>query len=151
MDKDHFQSVSALTLWSFTDFTDNRWGMGREFIQLIQQEKPEGRFPEQMSGLFNPAGWGAYVRAGFMFLKRARVVPQAQYPDFGCNFELFTNSEFLELESLGPLVTLQPGQITSYTEAWWLFDNVPDIDSEGSIRTAILPLVQQTAQSEVLV
>jgi len=151
MDKDHFQSVSPLTLWSFTDFTDNRWGMGREFIQLIQQEKPEGRFPEQMSGLFNPAGWGAYVRAGFMFLKRARVVPQAQYPDFGCNFELFTNSEFLELESLGPLVTLQPGQITSHTEAWWLFDNVPDIDSERSIRTAILPLVQQTAQSEVLV
>jgi len=29
-------SPSPLTLWSFTDFTDNRWGMGREFIQLIQ-------------------------------------------------------------------------------------------------------------------
>ena len=67
MDKDHFQSVSPLTLWSFTDFTDNRWGMGREFIQLIQQEKPEGRFPEQMSGLFNPAGWGAYVRGLHVF------------------------------------------------------------------------------------
>jgi hypothetical protein len=25
----------------------------------FQQEKPSGRFPEQMSGLFNPAGWDA--------------------------------------------------------------------------------------------
>ena len=151
MDKDHFQSVSPLTLWSFTDFSDSRWVLGQDFLQLNQQEKPTGRFPEQMSGLLNPAGWGVYARSGCVFLKRLNVVPRAQYPDFGCNFELFTNPEFLELETLGPVVTLQPGEATHHTEHWWLFDNVPDIDSEPSIRTAILPLVQQTAQSEVLV
>ena len=30
----------------------------------------------------------------------------ATYPDLGCNFETFTNEEILEIESLGPLVTL---------------------------------------------
>jgi len=69
------------------------------------------------------------------------VVPHAQYPDFGCNFELFTNAEFLELETLGPVVTLQPGQATHHTEHWWLFDGVPSIDTEDDIRSAILPLV----------
>ena len=144
MDKDHFQSISPLTLWSFTDFTDNRWVLGKDFLQLIQQESPTGRFPEQMSGLFNPEGWGAYVRSGFAFVKRVSVIPGASYPDFGCNFELFTNSEFLELESLGPIVTLQPGEATHHTEYWRLFDGVDSIASEDSIISCILQLLAQT-------
>jgi hypothetical protein len=145
MDKDHFQSVSPLTLWSFTDFTDNRWVLGRDFLQLIQQENPSGRFPEQMSGLFNAAGWGIYVHSGSAFLKRASSVAQAQYPDFGCNFELFTNPEFLELETLGPVVTLEPGELAHHTEHWWLFDGIPRITNEDSIRSALVPLARQTA------
>jgi hypothetical protein len=145
MDKDHFQSVAPLTLWSFTDFTDSRWVLGREFLQLIQQEKPAGRFPEQMSGLFNPSGWGAYARSGCVFLKRARTLPGSHYPDFGCNFEIFTNSEFLELETLGPVVTLRQTEVAQHTEHWWLFDGVPPITTEESIRSAILPLVAKTA------
>ena len=145
MDKNHYQSVAPLTLWSFTDFTDSRWSLGQEFVQLIQQESPLGRFPEQMSGLFNPAGWGAYFRSGCVFLKRAPIVPNAQYPDFGCNFELFTNPEFLELESLGPLVTLQPGQAVTHTEDWWLFDGVGPISDDESIRAEVLPLVERTS------
>ena len=145
MDKDHFQSVSALGLWSFTDFTDSRWMLGQEFVQLIQQETPAGRFPEQMSGLFNPSEWGVYVRSACAFLKRARVLTGSHYPDFGCNFEIFTNPEFLELETLGPVVTLQNSEITHHTEHWWLFDGVPSITTEETIRSAILPLVAKTA------
>lgn len=145
MDKEHFQSVSPLTLWSFTDFTDSRWVLGQDFLQLIQQERPLGRFPEQMSGLFNPAGWGVYVRAGCAFVKRASVVPHAEYPDFGCNFELFTNSEFLELETLGPIVTLQSGQATRHIEHWFLFDGISAIATEDSIGSVILPIVEQTS------
>ena len=25
------------------------------------------------------------------------------YPDFGCSFETFTNADFLEMETLGPM------------------------------------------------
>jgi hypothetical protein len=146
MDKDHFQSVSPLALWSFTDFTDNRWRLGSNFLQLVQQEKPAGRFTEQMSGLFNAAAWGAYVRSGSLFLKRTRIEPQGQYPDFGCNFEMFTNSEFLELETLGPVVTLQPGQSVEHTEDWWLFEGLSAIESEASIRSEVAPLVEETSR-----
>ena len=146
MDKDHFQSVSPLTLWSFTDFTDSRWVLGQEFVQLIYQAVPSGRFPEQMSGIFNPLEWGIYVRSGCVFMKRARVVRDAQYPDFGCNFELFTNPDFLELETLGPVVTLQPSEGAHHMEHWWLFDGIPPITTEETIRSAILPLVAKTAK-----
>jgi hypothetical protein len=145
MDKRHYQSVGPLTLWSFTDFTDRRWILGQDFLQLLQDEKPAGRFPEQMSGLFNPAEWGVYVCGSFVFLKRATVQTGKQYPDYGCNFEVFTNPDFLELETLGPVVDLPPGESTVHVEHWWLFDGVPPISTEESIRCEILPLVQKTA------
>ena len=143
MDKQHFQSVSPLTLWSFTDFTDSRWIIGSDFLQLQQQQKPTGRFPEQMSGLFNLGGWGAYISGNTVFLKRAAIVANAEYPDFGCNFEVFTNSEFLELETLGPVVTLQPGESTYHSEHWHLFEISAWLSSEDSIRSVILPLLQR--------
>jgi hypothetical protein len=140
MDKDHFQSVGPLTLWSFTDFADSRWVLGTEYVQLQQQTNPTGRFPEQMTGVYNPAGWGAYFLNGTLFLKRAPVAHGAVYPDFGCNFEVFTNPDFLELESLGPMVGLGPGESMSHTERWALFGNVPGGDDDSWIRSAILPL-----------
>jgi hypothetical protein len=143
MDKDHFQSVGPLTLWSFTDFADSRWALGTEFIQLRQQSKPTGRFQEQMTGIFNPAGWGAYFVAGMVFIKRAQVVPGAPYPDFGCNFEIFTNPEFLELESLGPKVQLAPGESTMHQEVWTLFQNVPDGEDEQWVRSAVAHLAAE--------
>ena len=144
MDKDHFQSVGPLTLWSFTDFADARWRLGTEFVQLRQQSNSTGRFQEQMTGVFNPAGWGAYVLNGTVFVKRALATPGAQYPDFGCNFEVFTNPEFLELESLGPKVQLGPGESTMHTEIWSLFQNVPEGEDDSWIRRAVAPLAAES-------
>jgi hypothetical protein len=140
MDKDHFQSVGTLTLWSFTDLADPRWVLGTEYIQLRQQSNPKGRFQEQMTGIFNPAGWGAYFVGGMLFVKRAPVTPGGQYPDCGCNFEVFTNPEFLELESLGPKVRLAPGESTAHKEIWTLFRNVSEGEDESWIRGMVAPL-----------
>jgi hypothetical protein len=144
MDEKHFRPVAPLTLWSFTDFTDPRWILGQDFLQLVQAKNPGGRFSEQMSGIFNSAEWGVYVRGSCVFLKRAAVQPEAQYPDYGCNFEVFTNPEFLELETLGPVVVLHPGESTVHIEHWWLFDGVNPISSEDSIRSEIMPLILRT-------
>ena len=42
----------------------------------------------------------------------------SDYPDLGCSFETFTNADFLELETLGPLATLEPGASLTHTERW---------------------------------
>ena len=126
MDKDHLLPVGVFALWSYTDFTDERWKLGTEFVQLAQTGNPTGRFREQMGGIFNSAGWGAHFRKGVLFVKRACVIAGARYPDGGCNFELFTNPEFLELETLGPLVELKPGEMAEHVERWWLFGDVPE-------------------------
>jgi hypothetical protein len=141
MDKDHYLPVGVFGVWSYTDFADARWKLGTEFVQLTQAKNPNGRFREQMGGIFNVAGWGAYFRRGTVFVKRAPVIAGARYPDGGCNFELFTNPEFLELETLGPLVELKPGETAEHEERWCLFENVPDGDGEGWVRKVVVPRV----------
>jgi hypothetical protein len=141
MDAEHFQSVGPLTLWSFTDLADPRWQFGTDFIQLNQHTKPTGRFLDQMTGIFDPAGWGAYYANGTVFLKQVQPIAGATYPDFGCNFEVFTNPEFLELETLGPKVRLQPGQTATHQETWSLHHSVPPGAGDEWIRSAIVPLV----------
>lgn len=143
MDEDHYLSSGPLTLWSFTDLADPRWHFGTEFIQLVQSSNPSGRFQEQMTGIFNAAGWGAYFANSTLFVKRAPVIAGATYPDFGCNFEVFTNREFLELETLGPKVVLEPGEQVTHQECWQLFVHVPAGEDEDWIRSVILPLVRQ--------
>jgi hypothetical protein len=139
MDKDHVLPVGVFGIWSYTDFADPRWRLGTEFVQLAQSENPAGRFREQMGGIFNSAGWGAHFRRGTLFVKRAAVIAGAKYPDGGCNSELFTCPEFLEVETLGPLVTLRPGETAEHVERWRLFANVPEGDGEDWIRREIVP------------
>jgi hypothetical protein len=148
MDKDHYLPVGVFGIWSFTDFADPRWVLGTAYIQLRQLANPQGRFKEQMGGIYNSAGWGAYFRQGYLFVKRAAVIGGAQYPDFGCNFEVFTNPEFIELETLGPLVELRPGDVVEHVEHWWLFADVPGGENDAWIDSAVLPRVQQTASPE---
>jgi len=144
MDTDHFLPVGVFAIWSYTDFSDERWKLGTEFVQLTQAENPTGRFREQMGGIFNRAGWGAHFRRGTLFVKRTRVMVGAKYPDGGCNFELFTNPDFLELETLGPLFKLKPGEMAEHVEWWWLFGGVPDGEGEAWVREAVVSRVKQT-------
>jgi hypothetical protein len=132
----------VLALWCYTDLADPRLNIGTHYIQLRQASDCAGKFKEQMIGIFNPLGWGAYFRKGHLFVKKAQVEKNAKYPDFGCNFEIFTDTHSLELETLGPLRSLRPGDTAEHTEHWWLFKDIRDSEGESWIDTVILPLVE---------
>jgi len=70
----------VLTLWSYTDLADPRWRIGTKYLQLRQEKNSASQFKEQMAGIFNPSGWGAYFRSGHLFVKRASVEAGAKYP-----------------------------------------------------------------------
>jgi hypothetical protein len=73
-----------------------------------------------------------YWLDGVLFTKRFDAQESARYPDFGCNVESYCNDEFIELESLGALTLLAPGQTLIHTELWEVHDslNVPFISDE---------------------
>ncbi len=48
----------------------------------------------------------------------------------------------LEIESLGPLVRLAPGQKAEMTERWELVGGVPNVTTEAQIEEVILPRVR---------
>lgn len=110
----------TMILWAFTNMADARWRFGQQFITLRQG----GAGPTKL-GLAHRERWIAYHRGESLFVKSIEFREGATYPDRGCNFETFTDEEMLEVEALGPLVDLAPGNSTAHTEQWQLFSGVP--------------------------
>jgi hypothetical protein len=126
--------------WPYTDMSDPRWRWGRQYITLRQD--PKAPSPQKI-GVANRENWAAYAVNGDLFIKLFAYVAGAAYPDFGCSVEVFTNSQMLELETLGPLTRLEPGQSLSYAEHWFLYRQVPVENSDPSINSLVLPRAQQ--------
>ncbi len=142
MSADRLLPEGVLALWSYTDLADPRWKIGTKYMQLHQTSNCAGIFQEQMGGIFNSSGWGAYFRQGHLFIKKAKVEKNARYPDFGCNFEVYTDMHSLELETLGAIRKLNPGETAEHIERWWLFKDIESGDSESWIDSIILPAVE---------
>jgi hypothetical protein len=131
--------ANTLTLWAYTDMSDPRWTWGNRYVMLRQDlavEKP------QKAGLMVPDGWAAYARAGHLFVKKYTYISGARYPDWGCSVEVFTGPGFLELETLAPLASLQPGSEVEHVEHWFLFDDVPMPKDDADVEQHVLPKVQ---------
>ena len=113
--------TNPLVMWAYTDLSDPRWMYFPKYLVLRQDPK---RSAPQKIGLFNPRTWAAYLLESELFFKETAADPAATYPDFGCSFETFTNDEFLELETLGPLRAVDPGAVVEHREQWRLLRDV---------------------------
>lgn len=109
--------TNPLVVFAFTNMADPRWTWLEKYIVL--QQDPLNADPEKI-GLFNPATRGAYLLNGELFVKKFAAFPEEEYPDMGSSYETFTNERFLEIETLGPVRTLQPGESIDHVEEWSL-------------------------------
>jgi hypothetical protein len=132
----------SMTVWHYTDMSDRRWRWGKKFILLRQD--PSKPSPLKI-GIANHEGWLAYSRHGHIFVKRHRHVEGAQYPDFGCSAEVFTNDRMLELETLSPLTRIEHGECVEHIEHWFLFKDVWIGEDEESIEETLRGVLEQTA------
>ena len=126
---------NLLVPWLYTDMSDRRWTWGQRYILLRQKANST---PQKLGGLI-PDGWAAYALRGQLFVKHFPCVAGANYPDFGCNFETFTNSDMLEVETLGPLTSIKPGKTVEHIETWQLFDNVPAPQNDRDVERYVRP------------
>lgn len=132
--------TNPLVMWAFTDLGDPRWKYTKKYFMLKQD--PKNPVPQKL-GTYNQHTWGAYVLKGDVFIKRFEAPAGKRYADFGCSYETFTNADFLELETLGPLDTLKPGATIEHVEHWSLHRNIK-IDSwtDAELDKVLLPLVK---------
>ncbi|MCL5102541.1 MAG: hypothetical protein M1133_00305 [Armatimonadetes bacterium] len=138
---DYLLPARPLALWHFTNLADSRLSLGEKFIRLATDAN---NTTANKIGVCDKQGWAGYLRQGTLFVKRFPYIEGANYPDYGCNYETYTEGDFLEVESLGPLVTLAPGESVNHTENWFLFKDVDAGDSDDTLEAAIAPLVKQT-------
>ena len=134
------EPTNPLVMWAFTHLDDPRWRLSRKYLVLRQD--PKNSNPQKL-GTYNRHTWGAYLLNDELFVKRHEAVaPPSAYPDFGCSFETFTNADILELETLGPLTTLAPGQSVSHTERWSAHRGVKlSTWTDDELDAVLLPLI----------
>jgi len=138
---ENLNPVSTITLWAYTDISDPRFTWGHNYV-LIRQHP--GAEPPQKIGATVPDGWVAYARDGQLFVKQFAYDQAAHYPDLGCCAEVWVDSEMLELETLGPLRILQPGDAAEHVEQWFLIDGVSVPATEEAVIAEVLPRVRDT-------
>ena len=135
----NLEATNPLVMWAYSNLADKRWTFTKKYLALRQDQNNS---EAQKLGLFNPHTWGAYVLNGDAFIKQAAGDAHANYPDFGCSFETFTNNEFLELETLSPLKKMAPGETVEQTEHWTLHKNVRLTEiTDAAIDAEISPLL----------
>ncbi len=132
--------TNPLVVFAFTNMADPRWTWLEKYIVLRQD--PQNADPEKI-GLFNPETRGAYLLNGELFVKKFAASPDEEFPDMGASYETFTNERFLEIETLGPLRTLQPGESLDHVEEWSLHRPVA-VDSwdDAELDRALAPYLE---------
>ena len=133
LDDDGLLPNRQLSLWPYTRLNDARLHLDDDYVLV----GPEADAQPFKIGCFNRHGWLAYFLDDLLFVKRFPVRDGQPHPDFGCNAEIYANDKFVELESLGPLTLLQPGQSVSHSETWEVHGRIPQPQSPAETRRLI--------------
>jgi hypothetical protein len=119
----------VFVVWPYTDMGDRRLRWSDDFISL----RPDGTPRPLKIGTLNLKGYALYHNKGVVFKKLWAPLPSAEYPDFGCNFETYTNHRFIEMESLAPLSALYANQSVAHEEEWFCYAEPDTLDERGLI------------------
>jgi hypothetical protein len=125
-----FDAIRRLILWSYTEVGDPRYRLGDRLVEVDQSQvkpppagQPGRRDDESKIGTDSRQGWAAYLIGDTLFLKRWRH-EGGERTDGGATTEIYSSHEFLELEHLGPLKTIRPGEEIELSEEWTLVGGV---------------------------
>lgn len=126
-DQEQLLPDKSLTLWPYTSPGDDRLAWLDEHLLVHQGDGEKLKI-----GASGNAGWTAYVNDGHALVKAFDWEPDATYPDMGSAVEVFTLPFMLELETLAPMRSIEPGETAEHVESWTLLDDVsiPETSAE---------------------
>lgn len=135
----NFLPTNPLVMWAYTDLSDKRWHFTKKYMTL--QQDPKNSDAQKLAH-FNEDTWGAYLLGADLFIKRSKATKNKPYPDYNASFETFTNNEFLEIETLGPIGPVAKGSTVEHVENWSLHKNVKVTSwTDAELDKVILPLL----------
>jgi hypothetical protein len=135
-------------LWPYTSMNDPRL----EFYDDVCLVHGRPRLPAFKMGYENRQGWVAYGRDDVVLVKRFCPEPARPHPDYGCNVEVYVNDTHLELELLGPLCRLEPGQAARHVERWEFHTGLtvtPEVEAVREVIQTLAPHLAPLSRLEI--
>ncbi len=114
-----------------SDVQSKQWRPTNEFF-IINPTGETGKV-----GFTNRHGFALFQRGDLSFIKKSDYIEGADYPDDGCNFEIYTSSPFYEVETLSPLYCLKPGVSYTHREEWWAGYDKIDTNTIHSVKSFV--------------
>jgi len=113
-----------LVFWPYTDLNSRHLKITNTGV-YVEADLSEGALK---IGAPNPFGWLAYRQNNQVFVKETHYQEGGKYPDRGASHQIYCNPDVIELETLGPLITLEPGAFVEHKEIWSIYspDGLPD-------------------------
>jgi hypothetical protein len=106
-----------IVVWPYTDLS----GPEIEFTPGAVIVHATSSAAKTKIGLPNSRGWIAYALDGELFVKWSSLNNEhGTYPDHGASAQCYRDERFLELETVGQLVWLDPGDVSVHREVWRL-------------------------------
>jgi hypothetical protein len=109
------QATHSLVLWPYTDLSDPRLSWRGRALMVDTVAGPPFKI-----GIGPRPGQFGYLIDRHLFIKEVPSAGHGDYPDRGAVGQIYVNDRFCELESVGPLVALDPGSEVRHRELWSL-------------------------------
>jgi hypothetical protein len=112
-DRDDLQADRSLVIWPYTDLGDSRLSFASDRVFIHGRAGPPlklGSGPE--------SGELSYSLENWRFLKTIQSPNEEPFADRGAVCQVYVKDTFLELETLGPLAPLDPGESAEHRETW---------------------------------
>lgn len=131
------QASRSIVLWPYTRLADSRLALDDMFIAVTAEQGEPLKV-----GAAGHGGWLGYLRDDLLFVKQFEERFTAPYADLGATAQIYSGPEFLELETLGELRVLGPGEHAEHAERWSLHEVSPDLtpgEVVEFVEDAVLP------------
>jgi hypothetical protein len=118
----------SLAMFPYATITDPRLELYDDLILVHGSADPDAF----KVGSYNPFGWAAYVLEKALFIKHFPARDFRKLPDMGSNVEVYVRDAYLELETLGELTGLKPGDAVTFEETWEVIPGAYSVDVDGA-------------------
>jgi hypothetical protein len=122
----------SLALWPYTNPSNPNVTWGKSYVLVYANMDAPFKV-----GFPNPRGWLAYWLNGTLFVKRAKYETQSSYFDFGSSSECYCSDRFIEMETLAPISTIEPGGFVTHVEEWELYGKVDRPRDEKDLQSLV--------------
>jgi len=114
LDEVGLQASFALVAWPYSDPADPRLTFDKSGARISVEEGPTFKV-----GVSSLLGRVEYVLGDLRFTKTIEPYdPTERYADLGAVIQVYVGSGFCEIETLGPLRNLTPGDSVTHREVW---------------------------------